>query len=92
MTVTAGMNRATAKSHDISNVKRLIAYVPVYVLLLIWTVLVVLPLLWLIYSAFKTNQELYASVWGLPAHLEWDNFARAWRKGGLGWALFSSLF
>lgn len=78
--------------YDSYRVKRSITDVPVYMLLFIWAILVIFPLLWLIYSSFKTNQELYASVWGLPAHLEWDNFARAWRKGQLGWALFSSLF
>jgi N-acetylglucosamine transport system permease protein len=66
--------------------------IPIYVLLVVWTILVIFPLIWLIYSSFKTNQELYASVWGFPDHLEWYNFARAWQKGQLGWALFSSVF
>jgi N-acetylglucosamine transport system permease protein len=92
--MVAGTNikKATIQRYDSQRIQRLITSIPIYVLLVIWTLLVIFPLLWLVYSSFKTNQELYASVWGLPTRLEWDNFARAWRKGQLGWALFSSLF
>jgi len=71
---------------------RVITQIPIYLVLSVWSVLVIFPLLWLIYSSLKTNPELYASAWALPAHPQWDNFVRAWEKGQLGWALFSSLF
>lgn len=73
-------------------IKRLAFEFPIYVVLIFWTITVIFPLLWLIYSSFKTNRELYASVWGLPSQLHFENFVRAWKKGQLGWALFSSLY
>lgn len=92
MAAISDIKKPTPQPHDAQKTQRLVTSIPIYVLLIAWTILVIFPLLWLIYSSFKTNKELYASVWGLPAGLEWGNFARAWKKGQLGWALFSSLF
>lgn len=71
---------------------RMIWDIPIYLILIFWALLVILPIVWLIYSSFKTNRELYASVWGLPSQLSFENFRRAWDKGQLGWALLSSLY
>lgn len=55
--------------------------------LLIWVglgalVLAVLyPLLWMVFSSFKDNQEVFASPWGLPGELRWHNFALAGNAG-----------
>jgi N-acetylglucosamine transport system permease protein len=92
MTTTPHAKERDILPFVIPTIKRLAIDLPIYGLLILWTVLVVFPLLWLVYSSFKTNQELYASVWGLPTRLEWGNLARAWQKGQLGWALVSSLF
>jgi N-acetylglucosamine transport system permease protein len=80
------------KASGSSKIRRLVFDFPIYVILFIWAILVIFPLVWLIYSSFKSNQELYASIWGLPGKLHWENFARAWSKGQLGWALFNSLY
>ncbi|KRE56510.1 ABC transporter permease [Phycicoccus sp. Soil748] len=55
--------------------------------MLIWVglgalVLAVLyPLLWMVFSSFKDNQEVFASPWGLPGELRWHNFALAGNAG-----------
>jgi len=55
--------------------------------LLIWIGLGVLvlavlyPLLWMVFSSFKDNQEVFASPWGLPGELRWHNFALAGNAG-----------
>ena len=54
----------------------------------IWTVF---PLLWLIYSAFKTNLEIVSSVFSPPKTLYLGNFIKAFREGGLGWFTFNSI-
>lgn len=82
----------TTQSYDLQKAKRWAGNILVYLLLACWTILVIFPLVWLVYSSFKSNKELYASVWGLPSQLAWDNFTRAWEKGQLGWGLFNSLF
>ncbi len=85
-------SKSTRKQFGSERVKRLSVDIPIYFILLIWAILVIFPLFWLIYSSLKSNQELYASIWGLPSALHWENFVRAWSKGQLGWALFNSLF
>ncbi len=54
------------------------------VLLLVWTFLVVFPFLWMLMTAFKSDQEILFSPWRFPHHLYWDNFARAWNSAHIG--------
>lgn len=61
------------------------------VFLLIWAAAVVLPLLWMVVSAFKTDQEILVSPWKIPGGLEWDNFARAWTEARLGRYFFNTI-
>jgi len=44
-------------------------------------VAVLYPLLWMVFSSFKSNQEVFASPWGLPGELRWGNFGRAGSAG-----------
>ena len=44
-------------------------------------VAVVYPLLWMVFSSFKTNREIFGSPWSLPEELRWDNFTRAGNAG-----------
>lgn len=53
-------------------------------LLLLWTLMVVFPFLWMILSAFKTDPEIIFGPWKLPHSLQWDNFSRAWTKAHIG--------
>ncbi|MEU7841799.1 carbohydrate ABC transporter permease [Micromonospora sp. NPDC049114] len=59
--------------------------------LLLWGLLTVLPLLWMFLSSFKTNGEILADPWGLPASLSWDNWARAWTGAHIGRYFLNSL-
>ncbi len=52
--------------------------------LLFWAVLVIFPMLWLLYTAFKTDQEIFFSPWALPAVPQWDNFQRGWVDAHIG--------
>jgi len=56
-----------------------------------WAVTVIFPMIWLIYSSFKTDQELFFSPWAPPVELRWDNFARAWTKAHVGDYLLNTL-
>lgn len=42
------------------------------------------PLLYLLNTALKTNDEFFASPVSLVRHAAWGNFATAWRQGGFG--------
>lgn len=50
------------------------------------------PLLWNLYSSFKTNTEFLADAFTLPSHLEWDNYVRAFEKSHLLDNIWNSLF
>ncbi len=52
--------------------------------LLFWAVIVIFPMVWLLYTAFKTDREIFFSPWALPATLQWDNFRRGWVDAHIG--------
>lgn len=52
--------------------------------LVIWTVLVVAPLLWTVMSSFKTTEEIFASPFALPTSLQLENYVNAWTLAGIG--------
>lgn len=57
-------------------------------MLVIWSALVILPLLWTVISAFKTTNEILTSPLSLPKHWSFENFSRAWSTSGIGtWLL-----
>src|SRR6185437_3813667 len=54
------------------------------VALVIWTIIVVVPILWTFLASFKNTTEIFSSPWTLPAHLRWENWGRAWTKAHIG--------
>lgn len=46
-------------------------------LLALYTIVVVYPLVWTVYSSFKTTEEFYASPFALPQGLSMDNYVNA---------------
>jgi N-acetylglucosamine transport system permease protein len=60
-------------------------------LLTIWSLLVILPLLWTIMSSFKTTKEIFASPFTLPAHWNFDNYVNAWSIAGIGSFFLNSI-
>jgi N-acetylglucosamine transport system permease protein len=52
--------------------------------LLLWSIIVVAPLLWTLLSAFKTSGEIFASPFSLPEDWNFDNFRTAWTQEGFG--------
>ena len=59
--------------------------------LMFWAVAVIFPMVWLIFSSLKTDQELFFSPWAAPKVLQWDNFARAWNSARVGDFFFNTL-
>jgi len=62
-----------------------------HVALLVWTVLVVVPILWTFLASVKSEDEIFGEAWGLPAKLNWDNFARAWEQAHIGQYMLNSV-
>ncbi|MDQ6753422.1 MAG: carbohydrate ABC transporter permease [Actinomycetota bacterium] len=52
--------------------------------LTIWSLIVILPLLWTFMSSFKSSSEIFASPFALPSVWHFDNYVRAWTSAGIG--------
>lgn len=52
--------------------------------LAIFALSVILPLGWMVLTAFKSGPEIFASPWGLPSQPQWVNFSNAWNEAGIG--------
>ncbi|MDI2036635.1 carbohydrate ABC transporter permease [Paenarthrobacter nitroguajacolicus] len=59
--------------------------------LTVWTLIVILPLLWTVMSSFKTSSEIFASPFALPSQWNLDNYTKAWSEAGIGQAFLNSV-
>ena len=50
-------------------------------LLILFAVIIFLPLIWMVLTGFKTNQELFLEPWKLPEVWQFHNYADAWKAG-----------
>ncbi len=55
-----------------------------YIVLGAYAAVVAYPLLFLLFTSVKTNQEFFVNLFGLPQHLELANYVNAWQIGKLG--------
>lgn len=53
----------------------------VFLCLAVLALLVIYPLLWMVFSSFKSNAEVFGHPFGLPGQLRWQNFADAGNAG-----------
>lgn len=60
--------------------------------LAVFTVSVLLPVLWTVYTSFKTNPEFFRDPWALPSSLQFDNYIRAWNSANIGRYFLNSLY
>ena len=49
-----------------------------YVLLILISVVMLYPLLWLLGASFKTNGEIFSSPWFVPEHLDFSAYIKGW--------------
>ena len=63
-----------------------------YFLLITMTIIVLYPLLWLLFTALKTQKELTFNTWGLPKEPQFINFSRAWTRSRMGNFMVNSIF
>ena len=63
-----------------------------HLFLFVWALMVVYPILWVVISSFKSDKYIIKEPLSLNPHtLQWDNFSRAWTKGGLGEFFFNTV-
>ena len=63
----------------------------IYLFLILWSLMVIFPMVWVVASSLKTDKEIFMSPWQLPSQLMFDNFVRAWGKANIGLYFANSL-
>lgn len=63
----------------------------IYAFLIFWSLVVIVPMVWVLVTSFKTDQEIFFSPWLPPAKLMFENFVRAWTKADIGRYFLNSL-
>ena len=58
---------------------------------LLYSVIVIYPVIWTILSSFKTNQEFYKSAWSLPSKFNLENYINAWYTANVGTYFLNSI-
>ncbi|WP_321005867.1 carbohydrate ABC transporter permease [Hungatella sp.] len=64
----------------------------IYIILIICSLCVLVPLGWLVSSSLKTYAELTADPWGLPKAFHFENYISAWKSSKIYRYLLNSLF
>lgn len=62
-----------------------------HVVLVIWTLVTMIPVLWVLASSLKTDNEIFVDSWRLPASLQFQNYARAWNEANFSNYFLNSL-
>ena len=79
MTTTQAPQRTTQTSVG----ERTVAVTSHFVLSL-WSIIIIVPLLWTVMSSFKTTKQIFASPFSLPKKISFDNYVHAWTTAGIG--------
>ncbi len=88
MSATSGpISRRTATGRGGETIWRVV----IYAVLMFFAVQTVYPILWMIFGSLKTNDDLFANIWGPPRILQWGNYAEAWQIGSLGTRIGNSV-
>ena len=62
-----------------------------YALPVAWAIFTFFCITWVVLSSFKTNREMFTSVWSPPAVFQYQNYVKAWSVSKLGPQFVNSL-
>ena len=79
-------------SHIMLRARHITSQWIVRLFLIVVTVITIYPVLWNLYSAFKTSAEFLLNPFSLPSGFAWDNFIRASEKVNIAASFVNSLF
>lgn len=72
--------------------KRLLGPATAHTAAWVYAAILVIPMLYLVLSSFKTNLQIFTEPFGLPSSFDVDNYTRAWSVAQLGPALTTSIY
>ena len=61
------------------------------VLLIFWSLIIILPIAWIVIVSLKTNQEFYQSCWSLPKVPQFSNYSKVWAENAIGRAFVNTV-
>ncbi|MBB5832367.1 carbohydrate ABC transporter permease [Brachybacterium aquaticum] len=64
---------------------------PRWALLTVYALIIAVPLVVVVFTAFKTSQQMYRDPFGLPPTPTLDNFAELWAGGRIGTSFLNSV-
>jgi len=59
-------------------------------ILYLYALLVIFPIIWIVYTSFKTNMEFVANPWALGQGLAFENYVNAWVRVNFGTYMLNS--
>ncbi|NLG88947.1 MAG: carbohydrate ABC transporter permease [Clostridiaceae bacterium] len=85
--MTMEMDKGSSSQLRVSRKARIL----IYFTMILAAVIVLLPLIWLLFSSLKTQEELTRNVWSFPRKLYIQNYINAWTRGRMGTYMLNSL-
>ena len=76
--------KESAPARSRASTGELISRTTINLVLAVWAAIVIFPMVWLFYTSFKTDQEIFFSPWALPAVPQWNNYVRGWFEANIG--------
>lgn len=75
-----------------ARIKKLLTQIPAYLILSLWSFFTIFVIGWVIISSFKTNAEIFRTVFDLPKVWQFSNYINAWSQGNFALYLRNSVF
>lgn len=70
---------------------RTLSMIVTYAIFLMVAIIVLYPLLWMFYTSFKEQWEIFEDPFSLPTSLNLANYVEAWTRGNFGRFFFNSV-
>jgi oligogalacturonide transport system permease protein len=64
---------------EMKNKKKILINGAIYTFLIVFGIIMVYPLIWLFFSSFKPNEEIFGSLALFPKHIVWDSYYNGWK-------------
>lgn len=62
------------------------------IIIMLYSIFCIYPIVWMIYSSFKTNAEFNQDIMSLPQSLNWSNYVTAFKIGKMNSYAINSVF
>jgi multiple sugar transport system permease protein/raffinose/stachyose/melibiose transport system permease protein len=80
------------KTDNYYRVKRFLFNSLIHLFLLTVALTCIFPLVWMVSSSFKTQQEIFQNISFFPKVFHFENYYLAWKEGGFGRYFINSIF